>query len=428
MASRKGCSMNGRPDTVHIDDLATPQLPDDIVAMRESVRDLATSLPFDLAVLEAQAVAETGLDDFGDLLHHEPYEVCLRALDTEAGLGPLGRLGAYNNFLQLLRNRLLIVDYLKRHPEANDIVIERPIIICGLPRTGTTHLHNLMSADKNLRSLPYWESLEPVPPLAEQGESFDVDPRWTRCDTMLAMQDHVVPHMRRMHDMYPDHVHEEIQLLAIAGSTMLFDTMAPMPTWRAWYKAHDQTPYYEWTKKVLRVLQHQHGPSRWVLKSPQHLELFGPLVTAFPDATFVVTHRDPVSVSVSLATMISYTARTSQEVVDPPAIARYWSAIVEDFLRAAVDDHALLPAAQTIDVTFDEFMADDIAMVERIYALAGQPFTADTRAAMEAFMDDHPRGKWGNVEYRLEDLGFDLAERRAALAFYSERFALRDER
>ena len=87
-----------------------------------------------------------------------------------------------------------------------------------------------------------------------------------------------------------------------------------------------------------------------------------------------------------------------------------------------------MPAAQTIDVAFDEFMADDIAMVERIYALAGQPFTADTRAAMEAFMDDHPRGKWGNVEYRLEDLGFDLAERRAALAFYSERFALRDER
>jgi hypothetical protein len=234
--------------------------------------------------------------------------------------------------------------------------------------------------------------------------------------------------MRRMHDMYADHVHEEIQLLAIAGSTMLFDTFAAMPTWRAWYKAHDQTPYYEWMKKALRVLQHQRGPSRWVLKSPQHLELFGPLVTAFPDAAFVVTHRDPVSVTASLATMISYTARTSQEVVDPAKIAQYWSATVEDFLRAAVDDHHLLPAAQTIDVTFDAFMADDIAMVERIYALADQPFTAETRAAMQAFMDDHPRGKWGNVEYRLEDLGLDLTERRAALGFYSQRFGLRDER
>ena len=420
--------MNGRPGTVHIDDLAAPRLPDDIVAMRESVRDVAAALAFDLPALEAQARADTGLDDFGDELHCEPYTVCLRALDTEAGLGPLGRLSAHNTFVQLLKNRLLVVDYLKRHPDADHIAIERPIIICGLPRTGTTHLHNLMSTDVNLRSLPYWESLEPVPPLAEQGQVFDVDPRWSRCDATLSMQDHVVPHMRRMHDMYPDHVHEEIQLLAIAGSTMLFDTMAPMPSWRAWYTSHDQTPFYEWTKKVLRVLQHQRGPSRWVLKSPQHLELFGPLVTAFPDATFVVTHRDPVSVTASLATMISYTARMSQEVVDPPKIAAYWAAIVEDFLRAAADDHHLLPAAQTIDVSFDDFMADDIAMVERIYALAGQPFTAATRAAMQSFMDDHPRGKWGSVEYRLEDLGLDLAERRAALGFYSQRFDLRDER
>ena len=424
----RGNPLTARLGIVRIDDLADPQLPDDIVAMREGMRELAAGLSFDLATLEAQAKAATGLDDFGDDLHREPFTVCLRALDTEAGLGPLGRMSAQGTFGQFLRNRLLVTEYLKQHPDANDVVIERPIIICGLPRTGTTHLHNLMSADTNLRSLPYWESLEPVPPLAEQGQQFDVDPRWTRCDSMLSMQDYVVPHMRRMHDMYADHVHEEIQLLAIAGSTMMFDTMAPMPTWRAWYKANDQTPYYLWMKKVLKVLQHQRGPARWVLKSPQHLELFGPLVTAFPDATFVVTHRDPVSVTASLATMISYTARMSQEKVDPVRIGGYWAQIVEDFLRAAVDDHQLLPTAQTIDVTFDDFMADDVAMVERIYTLAGQPFTDVTRAAMHAFMVEHPRGKWGNVEYHLEDFGLDLAERRAALSFYSKRFGLRDER
>ena len=419
--------MNAGPGTVRIADLADPQLPDDIVALRESVRELAAGLSFDLASLEAQAVAETGLDDFGDDLHREPYTVCLRALDTEGGLGPLGRLSAHGLFAQLLRNRLLVVDYLKQHPEAADIEILRPIVICGLPRTGTTHLHNLMSADTNLRSLPYWESVEPVPPLAEQGQHFAIDPRWSRCDAVLSMQDHVVPHMRRMHDMYPDHVHEEIQLLAIAGSTMLFDTLAPIPSWRAWYKATDQTPFYLWTKKVLQVLQHQRGPSRWVLKSPQHLEQFGPLTTAFPDATFVVTHRDPVSITASFCTMINYTARTSQEKVDPPRLARYWAEIIEDFLRAAVDDQHLLPAAQTIDVTFDDFMADDVAMVERVYALAGQPFTEATRAAMDAFMVEHPRGKWGNVEYHLEDFGLDPAERRASLGFYSDRFGLRSE-
>ena len=396
--------------------------------MREGVREMAASLQFDLAALEAQAVADTGLDDFGDDLYREPYTVCLWSIETESGFGPLGRISAVNNFGQFLRNRLLVVDYLKKHSDANDIEITRPIIICGLPRTGTTHLHNLMSADANLRSLPYWESLEPVPPLAEQGGHFVVDPRWSRCDAMLSMQDHVVPYMRRMHDMYPDHVHEEIQLLAVAGSTMMFDTMAPMPTWREWYKTHDQTPYYLWMKKVLQVLQHQRGPERWVLKSPQHLELFGPLSTAFPDATFVITHRDPVSVTASLATMIAYTARMTQEVVDPVRVGHYWAAIVEDFLRAAVDDHDVLPSGQTIDVTFDDFMADDVAMVERIYALADQPFTDATRAAMSTFMVDHPRGKWGNVEYHLEDFGLDLAERRQALAFYSERFGLRDER
>jgi hypothetical protein len=416
------------PPSVRIDDLAAPRLPDDIVALRESVREMAAGLPFDLAALEAQARAETGLDDFGDDLYVEPFTVCLRALAAEGGLGPLGRLSSHGLFAQLLRNRLLIVDYLKQHPDANEIEIERPIIICGLPRTGTTHLHNLMSADTNLRSLPYWESLEPVPPLAEQGQAFDVDPRWTRCDSMLSMQDHVVPYMRRMHDMYPDHVHEEIQLLAIAGSTMMFDTLAPLPSWRAWYKATDQTPYYEWTKKILRVLQHQRGPQRWVLKSPQHLEQFGPLAATFPDATFVVTHRDPVSITASFCTMISYTARTSQEQVDPVRIGGYWATIIEDFLQSAVEDHHLLPAAQTIDLTFDEFMADDVAAVERIYALAGQPFTAETRAQMDQFMVDHPRGKWGSVEYHLEDFGIDAAERRAALAFYSERFGLRAER
>jgi hypothetical protein len=245
---------------------------------------------------------------------------------------------------------------------------------------------------------------------------------------MLAMQDHVVPHMRRMHDMYPDHVHEEIQLLAIAGSSQLFDCYAPMPSWREWYKATDQTPYYEWTLKVLRALQHQRGPERWVLKSPQHLEQFRALTTTYPDGTFVVTHRDPVSITASLCTMITYTARTSQERVDPARFGAYWSEVVQDYLRAAVEDREVLPADRSIDVRFDDFMADDVGMVARIYELAGQPFTPDVRDAMDAFMLEHPRGKWGSVEYDLADFGLDPSALRETLRFYSDRFGLRDER
>jgi hypothetical protein len=417
-----------RPAAVRIRDLAAPVLPEDIVTLRDSVRGVAAVLPFVLEALEERATREAGLDDFGDDLYREPYTVLLRALDTEGGLGPLGRLSSHAQLLQFLKNRLLVVDYLKRHPEASRLPIERPIVIAGLPRTGTTHLHNLMAADPALRSLPYWESVEPVPPLAEQGQTFAVDPRWQRVDAALSMQDHVVPHMRRMHDMYPDHVHEEIHLLAVAGSTMLFDCLAPVPSWREWYKATDQTPYYQWTRKVLQVLQHQRGPDRWVLKSPQHLEQFGPLMATYPDAFVVVTHRDPVSITASFCTMVTYTARVSQEQVDPARFGAYWAGIIEDFLRAAVDDRELLPADQSLDVRFDEFMADDIATVERIYRLAGQPFGPAARAAMEAFMAEHQRGKWGSVEYHLEDFGIDREERRAALRFYSDRFDVPDER
>lgn len=416
-----------RPAPVRILDLAEPQLPESVVAMRDGVRDVAAALRFDLGRLEDDACVEAGLDDFGDDLHREPYTVLLAALDREGGLGPLGRVGAYEQLKRFLKNRLLVVDYLKRHPDALDTPVARPIVIAGMPRSGTTHLHNLIAADPALRSLPYWESVEPVPPLDEQGRHFDVDPRWQRCADALAMQDVVIPHMRRMHDMYPDHVHEEIHLLAIAGSTMFFDCLAPVPTWRAWYKATDQTPFYEWTRKVLQLLQHQRGPTRWVLKSPQHLEQFRALMATYPDATVVVTHRDPVSITASFCTMVTYTARVSQERVDPARFGAYWSRIIEDFLTAACRDRDVLPADQSIDVRFDEFMADDVATVRTIYELAGQPFTPDVDKVMAEFMADHPRGKWGAVTYDLREFGLNPDERRGAFREYCDRFGVRSE-
>ena len=164
-----------------------------------------------------------------------------------------------------------------------------------------------------------------------------------------------------------------------------------------------------------------------MLKSPQHLEQFGPLMATFPDATVVVTHRDPVSVTASLATMIAYTARLNQATVDTGRIGRYWADRVEDLLRACAGDRELLPPDQSIDVRFGEFMADDVAMVERIYALARQPMTAGARSAMDAFMAEHPRGRHGRIRYDLADFGLDAAERRAALRFYSERFQVEPE-
>ena len=262
-----------------------------------------------------------------------------------------------------------------------------------------------------MRSLPYWESLEPVLPDSERTAvaAGAADPRRERTGAGLGILDDAMPYFKRMHEMTVDHVHEEIQLLAIDFSTMLFETMGVLPEWKQWYVTHDQTPHYEYLRKVLQVLQWQRAAgTRWVLKSPQHLEQFGPLVQVFPDATFVVTHRDPVSVIASNATMLAYTARMSHATVDPKAIGAYWSQRVEEMLNAGMRDHDLLPADRTVDVSFSDFMADDVAMVEKIYETADQPFTSDTRAAMVQFMADHPRGRHGGVRYDLEgDFGID---------------------
>ena len=299
-----------------------------------------------------------------------------------------------------MKNRLLIEDLSRRHPEILDEQIVAPIIICGLPRTGTTHLHNLMSADPALRSLPYWESLEPV--LAEPSSPAPgrPDPRLERTDMALSFLNTALPYFNRMHEMTVEHTHEEIQLLAIDFSTMLFETTAPMPTWRDAYLTRDQRPTYAYLLKVLKVLQWLRGGTRWVLKTPQHLEQFPALVETFPDATFVVTHRDPVSVTASMVTMIAYTARLTRDRVDLEGMGGYWADRLERMLRRCADERDALPADRTIDVRFDEFMADDLAMVARVYDLAGQPLDGRAREAMASFMAAHPRGRHGAVDLR----------------------------
>jgi hypothetical protein len=413
---------------VHIDDLAAPRFPPEVEPIRDAMTAMGADLRLEPDALLAAAVDQTGLDDFGEDGFRLRLGVLCDAFRDEAGLSPAGVTSVWTQLVTLLKNRLLVEAVLKRHPEIHALRIERPIVIAGLPRTGTTHLHNLMSADPALRSLPYWEALEPVLDERERPAPGAVDPRIARTEQALDVLNTALPYFRRMHEMTTDHVHEEIQLLAMDFSTMLFETMAVMPSWRDYYTSHDQTPSYRYLATVLKVLQWQRGGTRWVLKSPQHLEQFGPLLATFPDATVVVTHRDPVAITASLATMISYSSRLSHLHVDPPRIGRYWADRVEDLLRACVDDRADLPAAQSIDVRFPEFMADDVGMVARIYALAGQPMTVVARAAMDAFMHAHPRGRHGGVVYDLADFALDPVERREALRFYVERFRVDEER
>lgn len=407
-----------RPAPIRFDDLSDPVYPPAAQPIRDGLAGYGANLDLTPAALLTAAAERTGLDDFGDTAFRERLDVLCTALRDEAGLSDTGVAIAFEQLVGNLVNRLRLEALIAEHPEIEDVEIERPIIICGLPRTGTTHLHNLLAADPALRHLPYWESLEPVPGPGEDTPQ----PRRDRCGAGLELVNTSLPEFRRMHDMTVDHAHEEIQLLANDISGMLFETTYYVPSFAAHYKTHDQAASYRYVKRSLQAMQWLRGGTRWVLKSPQHLEQFPTLAATFPDATFVVTHRDPVEVTLSMMTMICYATRMAVTRPDVAQLTGHWLGRIDDLLAGCIRDRDVLPAGQSIDVRFDDFMADERGTLADIYRLADQPFGDDVRAAMTDFLTEHPRGRYGGVIYDAADLHLDpgaLAER---FRGYRERF------
>lgn len=417
-------------EKIHIEDLARPQLNE----LQESILAFGQTLQVTLDandILE-EAKTQLALDDYGPLDFRERLELLCDEWGSDKDLNSLGRMNLRNKLLLFARNRLLIRDLLKRHPEIHEVEIKAPIIVAGLPRSGTTHLLNLMAADSRLRALPLWESYEPVPIPGEGLTEDGTDPRYQRCAEAWAMMQQTVPMLAAMHPMNPDHIHEELELMGPDFASYNFEWLSQCPRWRDHYYASDQTPHYEYMKTVLKILTWQDGDNgsntRWVLKCPQHLEQLPVLHSVFPDATIAVTHRDPVSVIQSAATMIAYGQRMSRNRIDLGSIVEYWSDRVAHLLEACSRDREKLPPEQTIDVPFHQFMADDIGMVRQIYALAGLPMTPTAEAQLQSFIADHPRGKHGQVAYNLQqDFGVSPEELRTRFDFYFQQFPVQAE-
>lgn len=413
--------------SIRIEDLRHPILDEGQKAAMAYGESQKVTLTVD-AVLAA-AAQQTGLDDFGPTDFHERLALWLAEVDDDPNRTGLGRLIHWNDCVRYAGTRLRIRDLLKRHPEIHDQKIQKPIIVIGLPRSGTTHLVNLVASDQRLRSMPLWEGQEPVPDPREKPGPDGVDPRWHRCQAIWERMRAASPLLASMHPMEPDHIHEELEFLLPDFTSYNLDWVVRAPRWRDYYLAHDQTPHYQGALLTgLKILQWFKPRERWVLKCPQHLEQIGPLMKTFPDATIVRTHRDPVSVLQSAITMQTYAARTSYKSTDPEWYLAYWHDRIRRLLEASVRDQALLPKDRVVDVYFDRFMKDDLGTVERIYDVAGFPMTSEARAQMQAYIDAHPRGKEGQVVYDLrEDFGAEPAALREAYRFYFDVFDVKLE-
>ncbi|MBS0474239.1 MAG: sulfotransferase [Proteobacteria bacterium] len=424
--------MTRSPPIIRIDDMADPVVTPALAAWREGPADFPCPLTAEQAL--ARAMAETGLADFGpETGFRERLAVIFAALQEDDGLTRGGRIFVLQQAVRAMANRLRIEDLVRRHPEILDVPIDRPIFIAGLPRSGTTHLVNWLSRDDRLNALTLWESEEPVPAApVPKGVS---DPRIARSAAYWGAFGALVPHMAAMHEMAANEIHEDNELLFMDMNCYSWEFSARLPRWTSHYLAHDRTVSYAYEKKVLQVLAWQRGAApgqpgrrRWLLKSPQHMENLAAIKAVFPDATMVVTHRDPIDVLRSLTTMLGYSDRTRRSVIDPPALARLWADRIEKLLRECVAQRAAWSPEQSLDVPFHDYMADQEGMARRIYALAGLDLLPEIEARLLGYLAENPRHAHGKVAYDLEGVfGVDVPALRRRFAFYYDRFPVKQE-
>jgi hypothetical protein len=408
------------PELVQLDDLAVPRFSQEAQQIRDMMAGMAAACPLTADALHARAITDTGLDDFGPDDYRERLDVYLAALhDIDSMHGP-GIVNFFGQLSQWLKNRLLLTDLLTRHPEINDIELLPPVVIAGLPRTGTTHLHNVLGAAPTFRTLPYWESFEPFPVASEVG--MQPDPRAARMEIAVQVMNMLMPHFALMHEMTTEHVHEEIQLLANDFSTMFMETLAHVPRWTDYYLGHDQRTTYEYLATQLKALQFLRGGRRWLLKSPQHLEQLPVLDKVFPGVAVVCTHRDPVPVAISMVAMLTYSARMHRSPVPVEEIAADWIDRLELMLAALVRDRDVIAPERSIDVRFDDFMADEFGVAEKVYGLVGEPVTGQARTAMTDYLAGHQRGRLGRVVTSCEMFGLDEDDLHVRFAPYVSRF------
>jgi hypothetical protein len=380
------------------------------------------SLESDAIVAEARR--RTGLHELGDPAFREPLEVLLRSLRDEARLNAVGVAMQFERNVGLLVNRLRTEEAYRRHPEIEAIRIERPLVIVGLARTGTTMLHRMMASDPRWLALLWYESRNPAP--FPDSEGVAVDPRITDAEAEVAAMLAGSPDLIAAHPMDAHAPDEEIMLVEHAFTSWNPEAFCRVPSYSAHLDTIDLAPGYRYLLRLLKFLQWQkqrrgETATRWVLKAPYHLGSIDALFAVLPDARIAMTHRDPVQTVPSFASMIRSLYVLGSDSVDPLEIAAHWSQRWARALERAIASRAKREEA-FLDVHYGELVADPMAQVARIYAHAGLELTGDARARMQKWAVENERDRRPVHAYTLEEFGYTKEGLRRDFAAYYERF------
>jgi hypothetical protein len=377
----------------------------------------------------AEAVAATGLDDFGEPSWQEGLDRYLDALVATARLNEVGMTVAADGVANDLSNRLRIEQWRKDHPAVGRQAIARPVVVVGQPRTGTSVLHDLLACDPANRAPLSWEVERPVP--APRTETYWTDPRIAECQAGFDLVESIIPGFTAFHELGALLAQEDVRIFNSEFRSMIYPLQFEVPDYNRWLLHEaDMAPAYRWHRRFLQHLQSEHAGEQWVLKSPVHMWHLEALLAEYPDAIVVQTHRDPLKVIASISALGASLRRMTTDHFDVRTLAQqYRDDIVLCLDRAlAARRSGVVPPGQVVDVRFADFRKDPLATVAGVYDAIGRELTAEAESRMRAFLEAHP-GDPDNAlrRYSFGDTGLDEAELRTLVQEYQEHFGVDSE-
>jgi hypothetical protein len=365
------------------------------------------------------------LNDFHSDSFREGLEVLLGDLDRSARLTAQGRTAIEQIFTNLLVSRLKVDDWLRTHPLLTSRAVERPVIIAGMPRSGTTLVSYLLDADSNRRSLLKWEVWNGVPPPASNAE-MRTDPRCLAMKT--SDEQNLNSEMAARHHEDADGPSECTFVVAQDFKSCFLEAMHPVPSYRDWLLETDMASAYETHKRHLQVLQ-MNATGIWNLKMPSHALFIDKLIETYPDAKIIWTHRDPYKTMGSLVSLIHLSHRLMGADDTLGYIADHYPRQISQHVvrMMKAEDQGLLHSGNTYHLFYHEMLADPIGEMRRIYSWLGDEFSPDIEARMERWLDEKPQGHFGKHEYSLEKQGLSVSRLQPYFAEYLRRYPIRLE-
>ena len=379
--------------------------------------------------LAAAARAATGLDDFGEDTWREGLERLVDSLHSEARLSEIGVHVAAALLTEPLVSRLQVTDWHRRHPEIGERPVAPPVAILGQPRTGTTILFDLLAQDPQFRVPLTWEVGTPTPP--PETATYATDPRIAEAAAKIEMSELLNPGFQAIHPTGALRGQECVAITAGDFRSLLFPTVFHVPSYTRWllWEA-DMAPAYRYHRRFLQLLQWKHPGERWLLKTPGHQWCLGALFAEYPDAKIIHTHRDPLKVLASTASLTEHLQRMASGATSNPELAAEWvDYLVEGNDRSVTArEDGTVPADAASDVAFAALMRDPFGTIATMYDELGLVLTDEALAGMRAFLAAHPANEHGTHTYTFSATGLDEAATRARTARYESYFSVPQER